>query len=1001
MERAGRYRTMTALIATAAVLAWTGAHSLSSALGIYAVDPYLYLSTQLISAAVLVWAAWMSVSAGDAHVGTVPMMLGLSVITGVYGTLIGNHDSALVLRMSFMLPLMVPAAMMWADGQKLSATGALLLASAIAAVFVSQALYGALLVLSGAAMAASAFRDDAPAAVGKAKASRTILLELIAVHAGMMLLSQGLMLGNYIGATASAAIAIVSVYMYGHGMVMLGCSGVLYAFTGLMAGIPFAEQSNELTVIPLATLACIAVGILAFIGKEKAVGAGMAAYGAGMAAWVFDAGQAAVAAGSCMLLALCLAEAVRTWKSPVQEHNGLEGLGRIACVSSAGMLILSMALLSNVAVEFSGGTGESVNHMIIVGCAFMAGFSIMAMRGRMLTEAVVFLMTACCLFVYPLADALQDPQDLMPTGATLCVCLAIASYIFWRMDAPMRALGCALVVISLLVAGTGMDLSLRLAPMALAGIVFLLISLKKAYRFGVAADAKIENRANLDQSDDQYATVLMSLSTIVLMILALIGEVSSLLPEKSLSLGIFRLMLICSVLGFGLYSMKMGFTALGTYLIGTFLVCFLMGFLHVVGLHLPMELNFISAVLFVLTTAAFYRSGNRMMTVISALMLISVVAEPLMPSTWEFDLIVLAVKTASGLVALTMWIEYDVGRIIVPKYSKLWRKDPMSKSPARPVRSCILFSCLMLTSVMAMWAAAGPFMSRPEMLEFDIAVAASAVLCIVMSASLFHVGSPDWGALFVLLSIGTLSLAASDLANDSWNDAWTIVCIPLAVLAAARLMNGSRAVPALSIMAIAAFVLMDALPAAGSAVLAAIGIALAVAGSRGMITGSSWTDPTGLGSGWSVAMAATVGLCIFIRGTDGMLVASLAASVLAMMTGFGCGSRGRYAECLALLSASIPGFVASTATLAGADLSLVPLGIPAALMVASAMMFLGNGRALGAALCVIGAALALASIATGSWIPATVGCGMACLAVILSGIASEHADSPRNGAAAE
>lgn len=999
MGQTERYRTVTALVSAAAILAWMGVHSLASSLGIAFVSPELYLATQLVSAAVLTWAAWMPVSAGDIHLGTVPMMLGLSVITGIYSALMGGHDSASVLRMSFILPLIVPAALMWADGLKPLALGTVLLAASFPAVFASGALSGILLVLSGALLAASAFRCDAPAERDPAKACRMLLLGLIAVHSQVMLLSEGMLLGSYMGVTVSAAIAVVSASMFGHGMVMAGCSGILYAFIGLMAGVPLAENSTDITIIPLVNAACVAVGAMAFIGREKALGAGMAVFGAALTAWSFDGPQWIPASGAGILSALCLAEDVRTWKGLGPAGHELEGLGRIAGVASSGLMVLSLSLVSNSVVQLTCGAYTSLNQITVVGCAFMVGFSLMAVRGRMLTEAMVFLLAACVLFIYPLSDIMADPNDLMPTSIAVCIGFAVASYIFWRMKAPMRSAGCAMIVASLLIAGTGAGGAVRTVPMATAGLLFLAVSLKKAYRFGVTSDAKIEERANLVQSDDQYATVLMALATFILMILALISEMSGLLHIKSWSLSAFRLMLLSAIMGFGLYSMRKGSTALGTYLLGSFLICMLIASLHLAGMHMPMELNILSSVLFVPAVAAFHASGNRMMTAISFLMLLSVVAEPLLPSTWAFDMVVLAFKTASGLAALTMWIEYDVGWVVIPKYSGLWRKDPKAESPARPVPPCILFTCLMLASVMALWAAAGPFIAEPVIDGYYIAAGASALLCIVASASLFHAGSPDWGALLMLLSIGILSSSVSGLTDQN-GEVEAAVCLPLAVLAAAGLVRGSRAVPALGIAAVAAFILMDAVPEAGSAAIAAVGIAMAALGSRGMITGRSWVAPSGLGGGWAVAMAAAVGLCICIHGTNGMLAASLAASVFAMMAGFGCGSQGRHADCLALLSASVPGFTASATALMGAELSAVPLVIPAALMAASAAMYHAAGRDIGTLLCAIGAFLALASIATGSWMPAAVGCGTACLAAMLSGIGSEHPAAPEDGAAA-
>ncbi len=974
-------------IATGMVLVWSGIHAIAVSLGISIVGPELYLATQCISAAVLLWAACTSVSAGDVHGGTIPIMLGLSVLTGICGASMGDHDSVPVLRLAFVLPLALSAAMMLMDGMRYRGIGTLLLAGAMLAAPSAVAIAGPLLMASGAILVISAFRGDGPASEEPAKTCKILILELIAVHAGMMLASNGLLIGGYMGASVSIAIAAVSAYMFRHGGIVPGCCGMMYSFTGLVSGIPFiGTDEGEVAAVTIAAAACVFVGVLSFVGKERTIGAGMAAFGAGLTIWSFDGPVSAVVVGSGILTILCLAEAALSWKRPEPRDHELEGLGRMAGVSSAGMMILAVAILSDAAIELAGAPRGSLDLITLVGSAFMVGFSVMAMRGRMLTEAMVFLMAGCYLFVHPLSDVLEDPNGMMPVGVTLCIGFAVAAYIFWRNGAPMRSVACALLVASLLLVGAGTAEDIHTVPAIVAGILLLAVSAKKMFRFGVTADARIEERPNLIQSDNQYATVLvMALCTVVLMMLALIGELSDLLPSGNLPLSAFRLMLLFAILGFALYSMRMGFTVLGIYLLGSFLVCFLLAALPSAGLRLPTELCLLSSVIFVPSVVSFIAMRNYLMTANSTMMLLAVLTGPFMGSSWGFDLIVLIFKAVSGVIGLTLWIEYDSGRVIVPRYSRLWRKDLITEGPERPIRPCILFSCLMVASVMAVWAAAGPLMGAENQTAFCVSVASAAILCMATSACLFHSGSPNWGAFIMLLSIGIGSGCISEMLTDGAG-VWMAVCPPLAVLAFICATRGYRAVPAMSIAGICAFVLMDVLPVAGSAVLAIMGITMAVAGTRGMIQGRSWTAPSGLDGRWTVAMAGIVGLCVCLFGPDSMLVASLVSSAFIMAAAFGCGSRGMHAECLALLSASIPGFAISASLLCGADLSVTPLVIPAALMAVSAMMFRNDGRAVGSAVCAIGTALVVVAIATGSWIPATIGCMAACLAVVVSGM---------------
>ncbi len=976
-------------IATGMVLVWLGINAVAVSLGISVVGPELYLATQCISAAVLLWVAWTSISAGDVHGGTVPIMLGLSVLTGICGASMGDHESVPVLRLSFVLPLALSAAMMLTDGMRCRGIGAMLLAGAMLTAPSVAAFAGPLLLASGAVLTLSAFRGDGPASEEPAKTCKILVLELISVHAGMMLLSNGLLIGEYMGASVSIAIAAVSAYMFRHGGIVPGCCGMMYSFTGLVSGIPIIGANvEEVAAVTVAAVACMFVGVLSFFGKERSIGAGMVAFGAGLTIWSFDGPASAVVVGSGILSVLCLVEAALSWKRPEPRDHELEGLGRIAGASSAGMMILAVAILSDAAIELTGASRGSLDLITLIGSAFMVGFSVMAMRGRMLTEAMVFLMAGCYLFVHPLSDILEDPNGMMPVGVTLCIGFAVATYIFWRNGAPMRSVACALLVASLLLVGAGTSESIHTVPAIVAGILLLAVSAKKMFRFGVTADARIEERPNLIQSENQYATVLvMALCTIVLMMLSLIGELSDLLPANNLPLSVFRLMLLFVILGFALYSMIKGFTVLGTYLLGSFLVCFLLSALPAAGLHMPAEMSLLSSVIFVPSVIAFIAMRNYVMTANSTMMLLAVLTGPFMGSSWGFDLIVLVFKTVSGVIGLTLWIEYDSGRVIVPKYSKLWRRDLITEGPERPIQPCILFSCLMVASVMTVWAAAGPLMGGEHQTAFCVSVASAAILCIATSACLFHSGSPNWGAFIMLLSIGIGSGCISGMMTDGAG-VWAAVCPPLAVLAFVCATRGYRAVPAMSVAGICAFVLMDILPVAGSAIFALMGLAMAIAGTRGMIQGTSWTAPSGLDGRWTVSMAGTVGLCVCLFGPDSMLVASLISSAFIMAAAFGCGSRGMHAECLALLSASVPGFAISASLLCGADLSVMPLVIPAALMAVSAMMFRNDGDRIGTVVCAIGASLVIVAIVTGSWIPATIGCMAACLAVTISGVTS-------------
>ncbi len=992
MEHPDNDRTMTPLVTTAAVLAWSGIHSLAAFFGISVVGPEMYLITQCISAVVLVWAAWSAVAAGDMHRSMVPMMFGLSVLTGIYSVIIGDHASASALRISFVLPLAISAVMMWLDGMKLHGTGTMILALAVLSLSMSgdlsYASTGPLLMASGIVLACSAFRHEDGPEYDAAKASRMLCLMLISVHATMMLLSKGFFMGEYIGLSVSVAIAIVSASMFERGMVVSGCCGILYSMTGMLAGIPiFDDAGAEAAVLPVIAAICMIIGALSFYGKERAVGIGTAVFGASLVAYAATDSPFCIAFGSAALALLCLAEAVRTWRSAERWGNDLEGLGRIAAVASAGMLILAVAILSNAAVEMTGMARGSLDHVTLAGSAFMMGFTIMAMRGRMISEAMVFMMSGCYLFVYPLSRIVENPNDMMPVGVTLCIGFAVAAYTFWRLGYRFRSVGCMLLGASILLPGLGMTGIVPIVPMAGAGIAFLLVSMKKMLRFGVTYDAKIEERVNLIQSENQYATVLvMSLCTIVLMMLAFIGELSDLLPNEYVSLDIFRLMLLCTILGFGLYSVKEGFTVLGIYLLGSFLLCMLMASFSAAGIEMPMVLNVLSSVLFLPVIAAFYLAGNRMMTVISTLMILAVVVEPLLKSTWEFDLIVLAFKTVSGIVGVTLWIEYDAGRVIIPHYSRLWRKDLITEGPKRLIPPCILYSAFMLASVAMLWAAAEPLVPEHDLAAFHISVALAAGMCIAVSTGLFHTGSPDWGAFFMLLSVGIAGHSiAWVLSDNAGTDAY--VCLPMAVLVLTAICRRSWALASMCAAAIVAFILLCAAPVAGCVAMACLSLVFAAVSAKGMVNvTTSWASPSGLGLGWTVAMVGTVGLCICLVGSDSVLMASILASAFIMASAFGCGSHGMHAECLALLSASIPGFAVCASSFLEAGVSTVPLIIPAALMAASALMFKSDGRRSESVLCAAGCALAVASTATGSWSLATVGCALAPLAVVASGL---------------
>lgn len=967
-------------ISTGMVLVWSGIHALALSMGVSVVGHELYLATQLICGAVLLWAAWSAVSAGDAHGGAVPLMFGLSVLTRICGALSGDFNPSNDLRLPFVMPLAVSAVMMWADGMRARGLGTALLAGAMLSMTACEGLAGPLLIASGTAVTFSEFMHDAPPKDEPVRTCRILLAELVAVHAGMMLLSVGVVIGEVVGSVVSIAIALVSALSFGRGMVLPGCCGMVYSFTCLMTEIPFIDGS-EAAATPVASVACMVIGAVAFAGKERLLGIGMAAFGAGLLLWTSTGWETAMIAGSCALAVLCIGEALRSWTLPEPDCLELEGIERIAAVSTAGMLVLALAVLSNAA----GSPGiDGVN---LAGCAFMFGFSMVAMRGRMLTEAMLFLMAGCYLFVYPLSNELEDRNGMLSMGVTLCIGFATAAYVYWRKDCPVRSAGCALLTLSLLIAGTGMTEKLHMVPAVAAGIAFLAVSLKKTVRFGITSDARIEERPNLVQSDNQYAVVLvMALCTVVLMMLALIGEIKDLMTIRNAPLEMFRLMLLGAILGFGLYSMRMGFTALGTYLLGSFLVCALAVALPMFGYRLPTELSLLSVAVFVPSVVAFIVAKNYIMTANSTMMLLSAVAGPFMGSSWGFDLFVLLFKAISGLIGLTLWIEYDSGRVIVPKYSRLWRRDLIPEGPERPVRPCILFSCLMLASLTAIWMAAAPLVPGSAETAFRISTASASILCMAMSACLFHAGSPDWGAFAMLLSIG-VGAVCIPVANT---DVWLALCLPLAVLTVLGLMRGSRAVPALCVATVAAFVLIDPYPVAGSIVLACVGAAMLALGSRGMITGESWVAPSELGRGWTLSMVGTVGLCICLFGTGGMLTASLIASAFILVAGFGLESHGMHAECLAVLSSSIPGFAFCASMLGGANLSAVPLVIPAALMGASALMFRARGRTAETAMCAVGTVLLATSIATGEWIPATIGCMMPCLAVVISGLQSVH-----------
>lgn len=980
-------RSVMAPILTAAVLIWSGIHMLALYLDASVVGPELYMATQLISAATLMWASWSSISAGDVHRGIISMMVGLSAVTAISGTLTGHGDP--LIHLSFVVPLTVSAIIIYRDRLGLECLGTIVLTLSMIAMSVdhltSAPASGALLMLSGIAFALSSVFRRTARPVPPASAYRTLCLELMSVQASMTVLSKGMIFYEYTGASVSVSIAIASAFMLNRGMVIPGCCAALYSMIALMLGFPVAgEEGLEMASLPVLSTASVMLGAVAFVGKYRTEGTGLMAFGIGMAAWYSTGSATGMIIGSAVFSLLCALGAMSELTGPSCDKCADGLLGSIAGASTAGMLILSVTMIADVSSAIAMQDRGVFDHVTLIGCVFLIGFSAMAVKGRMITESALFLMAGLYMLMDPISGIMVGDEDALPVGISLTIGFAVAAYAYWRMGNPIRSAGCTLMTASALMTSIVADDLVPVILMTFSGILFLAVSLKKTVRFGVTGDAKMESRANLIQSENQYATVLvMSICLIILMIASFVTEASNLVSGNSVSLDIFRILLLCTILGFGLYSMANGFTTVSVFLLGSFVVSMLSTAMSMTGHSLPLVLKLLSSVVFIPVVLSFHHSGNRLMTAISLLLLLGLTMGPFLEMSGIFDLIIIFFRIATGVIAVTLWIEYDVGRIIVPRYSRIWRKDLISEGPVRAIPPCVLFSCMALASLTAVWLGIGTLTSCSSTIEFHVAVSFSSAICAVMSTWLFRTGTPEWGALIMLLAVGAVANSMSMvLTGDS--DVDIPVCVSLVALAIISAYDRHITVAILSAAVSASLMLLGWMPAVGSVIMASVGIAFALIGAKGMISGRSWIGPSDSGPSVTISMVGTVSLCVYMIGTECSLIASVLASTFLMATALGCGGRGRYAESLALLSVALPGLAHCSSALAGAELSPIPLIIPAVLMLVSAHVLREDGDRLRAWICIAGGIFTLISVITGVWATAVTGSALASLSVMLS-----------------
>lgn len=942
MGMEGRYglnRGPSALVAIVAgiVLLWSGIDAILLSLGWGDMDISAYSMSLIVPAAVGLVVSWMALRNGDIGRGTTTLVLNIITMSIIAEGHFGSLEAYFMFELASVIPLMSCIPLLIEDGRRWDTVAVILLAVGLLCNSLGDdslfPLTGILILISGVMMFAGSVDPEYQKENEKGDALPACMV-LIAVQS---ILSAMVMITDVTSITPiilGASIAVLSAKTLLDGRTVIGLTMTMFSLCSVLLSPAVTSDPEVWMTVAASTSAFSAIcSALCIAGRNRIFGAGMVFFAIGSTVSAITISYIPLDMGLLILAVTSMVSAFRPDRGCDKERSRLPP--EVSTTHSAGLMVLAFMLITTVLTEFLEADPVVSNRILLVECVYVLGFSVMAMKGRMITETVLLILSGTLAIVFPLADSVPDANALLPTNVFMAIGFAVCAYVYARLRSPFRSIGCVMLIAALASPLITDSNTIFASMMLLAGVVFLTVSVKKTYRFGLSGTPKMTDRANMRQSDNQYPVVLiMTVTILLLLILSLISETGIIASIDDAGMDILRLVLLCMASGFGFYCMAQGIAAAALFLFGSCTVGVASAILSFTGTALPVEYRLMTALLFVTVTYAYFRMKDKIMFMMSLLVLLGLSVGPFLPRTDLFDIMNIAVKVVSGMAAITLWIEYDTGRIILPKFSWRWRKDLIEEGPVRDIPRCIRICGTMMCSMVLIWTGATGFLFPDGGLGPSLAIVMVSVMTLTVSAWLFRTGSGMEGMFVLAVSSWCLGYGASGLmgADMGFEPASTL----LAGMVSLTLIMKREWGPALVSVPITVAMILSAIGHTGSignGMMVLIGAVMLVDGSGKLLFEKRCeTIPMGERAG-PFLMAATAGTSALLTGDIPSAISAAVITMVVLSYSVVSASSERIGDASVLVAVSVYGLIIG-------PLSIFDMAPPLVVMVVSALFSL-------------------------------------------------------------
>lgn len=963
----GRAVALAAVALMSVLLILSGLHSLASDMSFIGSHDPGFLLLKGVFSIVLLCTTLLCLAKGYAVSSLVPLTAGLSSMSFFIGEALAAGDGMERMDLAYASALAVLSVHAFCRGRSAYGAATAILSASIGIGAVGGGIAcDAGLVISGIAFLVSLIRPltvlkSISEADSTGVCSELPAMLLVGIHAMAACLVPSSVL-DVCSPMMAVIIIVLSFHVLYRGRLLLGSAVMMYGLNSILGFVPAVlgrVQSDPVTVIvciPLAICACMLIRKGAF-----AIGVGFLVLVVSMVVSVI-AGVPSELVGYPVLAVCAFASLVlMLFDSMSFEKDAHQELREAASIPTAGWFLLSCVMFTALVSRHTPDAGVSVDASVLAISLVILGFSVVAMKVRMITESAVLLVTSSAMIVFIPMDMGFGAGGMALTSVFLTLGLVTGSIIFFIRRNIVRGTAAMASSIAFMAAPFGFD-PVADASLLVAGILCMVSATKKAYVFAVAGNPKISRRDNLVQSPEEYTQVLCkTIGPLLVAIYMLVTDFHNLGGYGGQTVAVTCLLYSVLMMGFAVYSGTKGFGPSSLFMYMTSLYGAVNSVLMIAGPGTPPFYQQLVSLTFLPVIWMSIRGRVVMLSAISGLVFVSFMFGAVLGIGHILVAVDTSIRVLAAIFALTVWFEYDTGMTVVER-----RGPKPSSGPNGPGRlGTVRAMAMIIASVTLLWT--GYSIVSGMSFELMVPVLLSAISTAVFATCMMSARMYVQGAGVLASGIACMSVAFGSFTGDV-GPALPVVflAVPIIIL----LGRGSPHLSAILCLCSASSLLVPLDARMGGALLLVAGAVAYVAAFMWSIGRSSDPLPDRRLDDIAMLTAVSASAIAFLPLINsGMLTAGLVSGLVSMCLSMAVLIHGKGVIFLYVIPVAVACTVCSMLKLMAMPVDMPPFMLIAVLGAICAVLFHRCRDRLLEASCVICVPLfALCSVTGGEWL---------------------------------